>query len=74
MRAATLWSTRGWLARRPDIVALQEVTARSVDCWVDALNAGGLRYVQSTATASPQTRHGPNAYGVPIASRYPLVE
>jgi exonuclease III len=60
------------LARRPDIVALQEITARSVGSWVETLTAGGLHHVQSTATASPEVQRGPHAYSVLIACRYPL--
>ena len=60
------------LARRPDIVALQEVTARSVAAWSDALRAGGLHHVRATVAGTSEVRRGPHAYGVLIASRYAL--
>jgi len=60
------------LARIPDIVALQEVTASSVTGWVKALETGGLRYVRATVADPATRRRGPHAYGVLMASRHPL--
>ncbi|HMF93228.1 MAG TPA: endonuclease/exonuclease/phosphatase family protein [Vicinamibacterales bacterium] len=71
-RRNTEAQARALLARRPDIVGLQEVTARSVDVWVEALKAGGLLHVRSTVAGSADVRRGPHAYGVLIASGYPL--
>jgi endonuclease/exonuclease/phosphatase family metal-dependent hydrolase len=70
-RRNTAAQARALLARRPDIIALQEVTAHSVNDWVAALRDGGLPQVQSTLTSSELGR-GPHAYGVLIASHYPL--
>src|SRR5215471_17406781 len=51
-RRNTEQQARALLARQPDIVGLQEVTARSVDVWVEALKAGGLLHVRSTVAGS----------------------
>jgi exonuclease III len=58
------------LARRPDVVALQEVTATSLLGWSDALEAGGY-VVVSSLDAAPAVREpaGPRRHGVLLAAR-----
>ena len=61
------------LSRTPDIVALQEVTPGTVAMLTEGLRSGGLVHVRSTVeegVTRPLT--GPRAYGVLVASRYPL--
>lgn len=60
--------------RLADIVALQEVTPRSVTVWTEALRAGGLPHVRATVAESSAVRRGPHAYGVLVASRFRLVD
>jgi exonuclease III len=62
------------LARLPDIVGLQEVTASSATSWIKALEAGGLPFIRTTVADARERRRGPHAYGVLIATRYPLGE
>jgi endonuclease/exonuclease/phosphatase family metal-dependent hydrolase len=63
---------RALLDRSPDIVALQEITARSVTGWVKVFEVEGLHHVRSTVAVSAGRRRGPHAYGVRIASQYPV--
>jgi exonuclease III len=57
----------------PDILALQEVTQRSVSTLRELLPAAGLSYVTDSFAASPPwTASGPRRYGLLIASRFPL--
>ena len=60
--------------REPDVVALQEVTARTLPLWEAALAAIGLPHVACTlATAEPgRTPAGPRRTGVLLAARTPL--
>jgi exonuclease III len=59
--------------RSPDIVALQEVTARSIALLRAALSEVGLHHViDSFATSAPWAAVGPRRYGVLIASRFSL--
>jgi exonuclease III len=60
--------------RRPGIIALQEMTARSVADWVQALKAEGFHHVRATMLDASQVGRGAHASGVLIASRYPLNE
>lgn len=62
------------LARRPDALALQEVTATSLPLWREALEARGLEHVASSLDDAPAVREppGPRRTGVLIASRAPL--
>jgi exonuclease III len=60
---------RALLARLPDLVALQEVTAASADPWAEALRAGGLQHLRATVSES-SARRGPHAYCVLVASRH----
>lgn len=57
---------------RPDIVWLQEVTDRSSTTWIKTLDARGHYHIRATVGGSSERRRGPRAYGVLIASRYPL--
>jgi exonuclease III len=61
-------------ARRPDVVALQEVTARTWPLWEAALAELGLPHVRcSLAGADPaRTPAGPRRHGVLLAAREPL--
>jgi endonuclease/exonuclease/phosphatase family metal-dependent hydrolase len=61
---------RALLSRRPDIVALQEVTPQSVGAWAEALQAGGFPHVRASVAESSDIRRGPHAYGVLVASRF----
>jgi endonuclease/exonuclease/phosphatase family metal-dependent hydrolase len=65
-------------SRAPDIVALQEVTARTWPLWGAALSAAGLEHVRcSLADADPlREPAGPRRHGVLLAAREPpaLVE
>jgi exodeoxyribonuclease III len=57
-------------AAAPDVVALQEVTTRTLPLWLDYLGAAGLTFVE---TALPGTRPaGRRALGVLTAARVPL--
>jgi exonuclease III len=61
------------VGRSPDIIALQEVTQRSIVLWRAALPAVGLFHViDSFATSVPWAAVGSRRYGVVIASRFPL--
>jgi endonuclease/exonuclease/phosphatase family metal-dependent hydrolase len=61
-------------ARTPDVVALQEVTARSAPEWREALAAAGLAHVAVSLDAADPGRApaGPRRAGVLVASRAPL--
>ena len=60
--------------REPDVVALQEVTARTLPLWEAACATLGLEHVACTlATADPaRAPAGPRRTGVLIAARTPL--
>jgi exonuclease III len=60
--------------REPDVVALQEVTARTWPLWEASLHAIGLAHVRcSLAQADPaRTPAGPRRHGVLLAAREPL--
>jgi exodeoxyribonuclease III len=63
-------------AREPDVVALQEVTARSLPLWREQLEAAGLAHVRCSLEAAdparaPATRR---RTGVLLAARAPLAE
>jgi exonuclease III len=60
--------------RAPDVVALQEVTVRSVPLWRAALAEIGLPQVLATLDEAPAEREppGPRRTGVLLASRAPL--
>jgi exonuclease III len=63
------------LARRdPDVVALQEVTARTLALWEAALPAAGLVHVACTLTSADPAREpaGRRRTGVLLAARDPL--
>jgi endonuclease/exonuclease/phosphatase family metal-dependent hydrolase len=60
------------LAQCPDIVVLQEVTARSVAAWIETQASGRSHEVRATVPESSPVRQVPNTYGVLIASHYPL--
>lgn len=59
------------LSRRPDVVALQEVTLSSAPILTAALSDGGLAHVRTTIDATAVMR-GPRSYGVLLASKYRL--
>jgi exodeoxyribonuclease-3 len=63
---------RALAERRPHIIALQEVTGRTVGGWIEALRAEGFAYVRATVADSSKVPDGPHASGVLIASRYPF--
>lgn len=58
----------------PDIVGLQEITARTSDVWIAALAAIGLQYAVSSLDLVPEARTAsrPSRSGVLLASRWPL--
>jgi exodeoxyribonuclease III len=60
--------------RNPTIVALQEVTARSVSVYELELRRIGLLHVADSFSLAPQPNAltGPRRYGEIIASRWPL--
>jgi exonuclease III len=64
---------RALAERAPDIIGLQEVTARTVGGWVQGLKAEGFRVVRATIADSTNVRKGLNVSGVLVASRYPVV-
>lgn len=61
-------------ARKPDLVALQELTKGSVAAYRDGLADAGLVYAVDSFTLAPSLRSlvGPRRYGQMIASRWPL--
>lgn len=61
-------------ARAPDVVALQEVSVRSVEAFADAFERAGLRHAADSFSLSPGDRilRGPRRYGEMIISRFPL--
>jgi len=63
--------TRALLSRRPDVVALQEVTVATMPLLARGLRDGGLGHIASSI-AGP-IGSGPRAFGVLIASRLPFV-
>ena len=79
------WNTNGRVARieeqieavkkqRCDLVALQEITAKTAPIWVEALQGMGLTHTASsfqTTARRPKTT-GRRKYGELIASRWPL--
>jgi exonuclease III len=80
MRLVT-WNVAGRVSRQPeqaaaiaavgaDVVALQEVTQRTLPAWVAALAEAGCRHVEDTTALAPPTRRRP--LGVLTASREPL--
>lgn len=63
------------LARTPDIIALQEVTTATANMLRPALQDGGLGYIAcSLSLDGGRNALGPRAFGVMIASRYPLAK
>jgi exonuclease III len=58
-------------ALHPDVVALQEVTARTLPLWRAALAGAGLAHVE-TALDEPVVRPRPRPLGVLTAAREPL--
>ena len=62
------------LRKRPDVVALQEVTRSSLPLLRAALSEGGLPQIVDSFTLAPPdfTATGPRRYGQLTASRYPL--
>ena len=65
---------RELLSRTPDVVALQEVTPRSIAAWAEALRDGGLPHVRATVDESSAVRRGPHACSVLIGSRHPFLD
>lgn len=64
---------RALLARRPDVLALQEVTLRTLPDWRAGLAAAGYRLVDSFDLSRDHgLLTGPRRYGELIASRWPL--
>jgi exonuclease III len=77
------WNVAGRVTRQPeqaaviaavgaDVVALQEVTPRTLPMWRDALHAAGLT-AQHTALEPPPATDGRRPLGVLTAAREPLV-
>ena len=62
------------LQRAPDVVALQEIVSSSFKLMTAALTSGGLSHIVTTVREPPFDRRGPRAFGVLIASRYPLLD
>jgi exonuclease III len=62
------------LAHRPDIVALQEITATTVGPWREALAEAGLPHVVDSFELAPDRSVllRPRRYGEVLASRFPL--
>lgn len=61
--------------REPDVVALQEVTRRTLPLWRGAFELLGLAYVRSSLDdPQPLRGSGRRATGVMLASRAPLAE
>lgn len=58
-------------SRKPDLVALQEVTPSTRGVLVAELAAHGLGFVRTTVSRD-SPRSGPRSYGVLIASRFPI--
>jgi exonuclease III len=63
--------TRALLSRRPDVVALQEVTVATMPLLARGLRDGGLEHI-APSIAEPMGS-GPRTFGVLIASRLPFV-
>ena len=61
-------------ARRPGLVALQEVRAHTVPGWRAGLQQAGLPYVVDSfaLAADPTLLAGPRRYGELLAARWPL--
>lgn len=59
------------LARNPDIVALQEVTASTLPILKHGLDAGGIMHIASAVPITRQSNRA-RATGVLIASRFPM--
>jgi exonuclease III len=61
-------------ARKPDAVALQEITARTLPLWRAALAEAGLAHAESSLDSAPATRApaGPRRTGVLLAARTPI--
>jgi len=61
-------------ARTPDVVALQEITARTLPLWRAALADAGMANVESSLDSAPATRApaGPRRTGVLLAAREPI--
>ena len=59
----------------PDLLTLQEITARTVGPFTEGLVAGGLTWVISSfeAALEPTLRTGPRRYGQIVASRWPVL-
>jgi exonuclease III len=75
------WNIAGRVARQPeqaaaivsagaDVVALQEVTRRTLPDWLGALEAAGYEHVASAVDLAPPERRRP--LGVLVAAREPL--
>ena len=63
--------TQALLSRRPDVIALQEVTVATMPLLSRGLRDGGLEHIASSI-AEPMGS-GPRAFGILIASRLPFV-
>lgn len=59
----------------PDIVALQEITARTLDIWRTTLRSAGFDHVTSSfeLASTPMQLIGPRKYGQLVASRFPTL-
>lgn len=60
--------------REPDIVALQEVTARTCPLLRECLRSRGLHFISDSFSLAASTSDlvGPRRYGLLIASRFPI--
>jgi exonuclease III len=74
-RSAQADQVKALASRRPDIVALQEVTAKTRTGLQDGLRRIGLKYTQDSFCLAPQgvSLKGPRRYGEIIASRWPII-
>ena len=61
------------LSRKPDVVALQEVTPTTLPLIRKALASSSLQYLRTTVTGRTP-RSGSHSYGVLIASAFPIIE
>ena len=62
------------IARSPDVIGLQEITARTLPLWVEGFHKAGFAHTVSSFDLAEDTSvlSGARRYGLLIASRFPL--
>ena len=62
------------ISREPDIIALQEITSRTLQLWEEGLRKVGYKHITSSFNLNSKNDDftGPRRYGILVASRWPI--